>query len=473
MRVRGRLPGNEYRRIERVKPEEYRAPAPPPRRRQLAPALVLIYGFAAVIALGTLILMLPMASASGQWTDPITALFTATSAVCVTGLVVVDTGTYWSPFGHVVIVSLIQAGGFGFMTSSTLLLLLVVRRRTRLRDRVLVQQSMGRGELGDVTDLVKRVAIFTLLAEAVGAVLLTVSFAGVGGLDGIGALWFGIFHAVSAFNNAGFDVLGDFRSLADFAEDPAVLAPIAILIILGSLGFAIVGDIAGKRSWNRLALETKVVGATSLVILVGGAVVIGLLEWSNPATLGPLAVADRVANAIFESITRTAGFSAIPTGDLREPTQMVLMVLMFIGGASGSTAGGIKVNTFSVLLIAIVSTVRGHPSATAFGRRIPHLVVYRSIAVALLSVAGVFLLALGLELTTRAEFIDILFEAVSAFGTVGLSTGITPDLTDPGRLLVSGAMFIGRLGPLTLVLALAARAKPVAVRPAVETMRIG
>ncbi|MDP8905881.1 MAG: Trk family potassium uptake protein [Chloroflexota bacterium] len=476
LRVRGRRPGDERVRIERVRPEEYRAPLPPRRRRQLQPTLVLILGFAVLIAIGTLILMLPVASANGQWTDPITALFTATSAVCVTGLVVVDTGTYWSPFGHVAIAALIQLGGFGFMTSSTLLLLLVVRRRTRLRDRVLVQQSMGGGELGDVTDLVKRVALFTLLAEVVGALILTVSFSGVAGLDGVAPLWWGVFHAISAFNNAGFDLTGlvGSSSLRSFWTDYLMLGVIGVLIVIGGLGYAIIEDFVRNRRWARLALETKVVLLTTIALIAVGTATIAVFEWDNPATLAVLPPELRFFNSLFESVTlRTAGFSALDTAALLRPTIFVVMALMFIGGASGSTAGGIKVNTFSVLLIAIVSTARGVPSAEAFGRRIEHVVIYRALAVALLSIAFLFSIALALELLTNAEIVDVLFEAMSASATVGASRGLTRDLNELARLLVIGAMFVGRLGPLTLVLALAARARPVTYRHAVESMRIG
>ncbi len=244
--------------------------------------------------------------------------------------------------------------------------------------------------------------------------------------------------------------------------------------MLGGLGFAIVGDALFKRRWNRMALETKLVLITTVALLIGGMLLIGFTEWTNPATLGAMPPEQRFLNAFFESATlRTAGFTALDTGALLDTSLFVVMALMFIGGASGSTAGGIKVNTFSVLLIAIVSTVKGEPSAVAFGRRIQHAIVYRALAVALLSIGFVFLTGLGLTLTTDATFVQTLFEAVSAFGTVGASTGITPDLSDPARLITTVAMFVGRLGPLTLVLALAARAHAVAYRPAVESVRIG
>jgi trk system potassium uptake protein TrkH len=471
--LRGRRPGDRRVRVELVKPHAYEVRAPRRIRRPPPPAVVLIVGFAVLIAVGTAILMLPFASSDGQWTDPIVALFTATSAVCVTGLIVVDTGTYWSGFGHLVIIALVQVGGFGFMTGSTLLLFLLVGRRTGLRDRMLVQASTGVPDLGSVTAVVRRVAAFTVLVEGAGAALLSAAFVG-HGRGPLDALGWGTFHSISGFNNAGFDLVGGYRSLQPFVGDALVLGTMAVLIILGGLGFAIVGDVAAKRRWSRFALETKVVLATTGVLLVGGSIAVGVFEWSNPATLGALPEIQRPLNAAFEATTlRTAGFSTVPTGSLVEPTLFVIMALMFIGGASGSTAGGIKVNTFSVLLVAIVSSARGRPSAEAFGRRIPHAIIYRALSVALLSIAFVFAVGLGIEIVAGTPFVQTVFEAISAFGTVGASTGITPDLPDPARLIVIGAMFFGRLGPLTLVLALAARARPVATRPAVEAMRIG
>ena len=426
-----------------------------------------------LILVGTVLLTLPMSSADGGWTEPLTAFFTATSAVCVTGLVLVDTGTYWSPIGQAIILGLIQIGGFGFMTGSTLVLFLLVGRRTGLRDRVLVQATTDTPNLGGVTSVVRRVAIFAVIVEAAGIAVLSTAFLARGD-EPLRALTNGVFHAISAFNNAGFDLMGGFRSMTGHAQEPFVLVPIAILIILGALGFAIVGDLAVKRRWRGLALETKVVTLTTAVLLVGGTVAIGALEWNNERTLGALPPTDRAINAFFMSATaRTAGFNSVPMDGLLETSLLILIPLMFIGGASGSTAGGIKVNTFMLLLIAIFSTARGNPSAVAFGRRIPHLVVYRAIAVALLSVAAAFAVTLGLEFTGQGRLVDRAFEAVSALATVGLTTGLTPTLPPTAHLLLAAAMFAGRLGPLTLVLALTARARPVSHRPAVETMRIG
>jgi trk system potassium uptake protein TrkH len=463
--------------VERMRPQQFTLKPSRRLRRPPPPALSLLLLFVILISAGTLLLMLPMAASDGSATRFIDALFTATSAACVTGLVVVDTATHWSPFGQVVILLLIQAGGFGIMAGSTLLLAIFIGRRTTLRDRVMVQESLGGLQLGTVTTVVKRIAIFTLAAEAIGAVILSISF-----MAGPEAgptwhplgIWWGVFHSISAFNNAGFDLTGGFRSLSPFVDDWIVLLTVAVLLVLGGLGFAIVGDAIDRRRWARMALETKLVLSATLALLVGGALLIGLTEWANPATLGALPPEQRFLNAFFESATlRTAGFTALDTGAFFDATLFVVMALMFIGGASGSTAGGIKVNTFSVLLIAILSTVKGQPSAMAFGRRIQHTIVYRALAVALLSLAFVFVIGLGLTLTTDATFVQTLFEAVSAFGTVGASTGITPELTDPARLITTFAMFVGRLGPLTLVLALAARARPIPYRPAVESVRIG
>jgi trk system potassium uptake protein TrkH len=469
----GRKPGDQRVRVERTRPTAYAIDRPRPIRRPPPPALVLTLGFAALIAVGTLVLMLPISSAAGRWTSPVDALFTATSAVCVTGLVVFDTATYWSGFGQAAILLMVQVGGFGFMTGSTLLLLLLAGRRSGLQNRLLVQASTGVTELGGVGRIVRQAAVFTLVAEVVGAGVLFAAFLA-RGLDPVtGAVW-GIFHAVSAFNNAGFDLMGGFQSLSGFADDPLVLGAIGVLIVLGGIGVAIVGDVVSKRRWRRLALETKVVLLTTAVLIGVGATTVLALEWGNPETLGALPEEQRPFNALFEAVTlRTAGFSSMPTGSLRDATLFVVMALMFIGGASGSTAGGIKVTTFSVLLIAIVSTALGRPSAEAFGRRVPHSIIYRALSVALLSVAFVFMVGFTLELVSGAPFVEVLFEATSAFGTVGASTGLTPQLTDAARLVLIPAMFVGRLGPLTLAVALAARARPVSYRPAVETMRIG
>jgi trk system potassium uptake protein len=477
MTLEGQRPGDRRVRVQRTRPEEFHTPQPRRFRRRFSPPLVLIGAFAALITIGTILLSLPIASASGEPTAFVDALFIATSATCVTGLVVLDTATHWSPFGQVVIAALMQLGGFGIMAGATILLALVIGRRTSLRDRVVVKESLGGLELGSVTWIVKRIAIFTLVSEAIGAVILSARFVLGDEAGGVGnplGIWWGVFHSISAFNNAGFDLVGGFRSLTPFRDDWIVLGTHGILLVLGGLGWAIVGDAATKRRFGRWALETKLVLTATAVLLVGGALVIGIAEWSNPLTLGQLPAEQRALNALFESATlRTAGFTALDTAGLFDETLFVVILLMFIGGASGSTAGGIKVGTLSVLVVAILSSVRGQPSAVAFGRRIQHAVVYRALAVLMLGLTVVLSVSFWLTAMTEATFVETLFEAVSAAGTVGASTGITRELPDAGRILVTITMFVGRLGPTTLVLALAARARPVPYRPAIESVRIG
>lgn len=473
MTLQGRRPGDQRVRIARVKPQDYVVRAPTRVRRPPSPWVVLIATFGALTLVGTLLLALPFATEAGQTTSLREALFMATSAVSTTGLALYDTAEHWSPFGEVVILLLVQLGGFAFMTGSTLFLLLLIGARTSLSDRLRVQAAGGLTELGTVTSVVRRVLVFTVICEVVGAIVLTAVFALRGEAVGT-SIWWGVFHSVSAFNNGGLDLFGGFRGLTHLADAPEVLVPVALLMVLGGVGFAIVGDVVDKRRWTRFALETKLVLTVSAALLILGAISTGLLEWTNPATLGRLDPPDRVINAIFHSIsTRSGGMDSVAVANLLDESLVIGLILMFIGGASGSTAGGIKVNTLAVLLVATLSAVRGHPSATAFGRRIPHQVVYRSIAVTLIAIAGALGLGLTIQLIGSHDFLEATFEAVSALGTAGLTTGLTLELPEASQFFIIAAMFVGRLGPLTLVLALASRSRPVAYRPAVENVRIG
>jgi trk system potassium uptake protein TrkH len=459
--------------VERVTPRDFHIETPKRMRRPPSPWGVLIATFAVLTVAGTVLLALPFATESGEQTSMLEALFMATSAVSTTGLALYDTAEHWSLFGEIVILLLIQVGGFAFMTGSTLFLLALVGGRTSLSDRLRVQAAGGLSDLGSVTTVVRRVFIFTILCEVAGAVVLTPVFLGRGEHPAT-AVWWGIFHSISAFNNGGIDLFGGFRGLTHLADVPVVLVPIGLLMLLGGLGFAIVGDVVVKRRWIRFALETKLVLVVSAVLLIAGALATAAIEWSNPATLGRLEPADRALNAIFHSVSlRSGGMDSIGVPGLFDESLVIGLALMFIGGASGSTAGGIKVNTIGVLLIATMSAMRGDPSAAAFGRRIPHQVVYRAVAVLLIAIAGAFGLALVIQLIGSHDFLQATFESVSALGTAGMTTGVTLDLTPAAQLLLVVAMFIGRLGPLTLVLALASRSRPVAHRPAVETVRIG
>ena len=475
MAIQGRRPGDRRVRVAPSRTTSEHLEPVRPRRRRTAPGLLLAYGFLALIAIGTVLLSLPISSQDRTWTPFLDALFTATSAVCVTGLTVVDTATHWSGFGQIVLLLLVQAGGFGIMAGSTLLLLLLGgRRRVGLADRIAVQQTTGELRLGGVLGVVRNVALFSLAVEAVGAVVLGIGFLRSGAVgDVIGATWWGVFHSVSAFNNAGFDLVGP-TSLTPFVGDPLVLVPVGILVLIGSIGFAVVADLSGRRHWRRLTVESRMVLLTTAAVVVAGSLAIMALEWDSPDTLGALPVGQRPFAAVFEAVSlRTAGFTIMPVSALAQATLFVVMATMFIGGASGSTAGGIKVNTFSLLLAAIVSTARGDSSPSAFGRRFSTELVYRAMSVALLSIAFLFVTALLLNLFTPAPFVAVLFESISALATAGGTTGVTDSADTAGRLVLIVAMFAGRLGPLTLVLVLTARSRPAPYRHALDVIRIG
>jgi len=432
--------------------------------------LVLIYGFAIIIAIGTALLMLPFASNQASFTPFWDAFFTATSAVTVTGLVVRDTASHWSSFGQVVLALLIQLGGFGFMASSTILFLLIGRRIT-LRDRILLRDTVGANVLGGLVRLIRQILAVTLVIELIGAAILYALF--VFYFDPLEALRQAIFHSISAFNNAGFSTLPA-PGLMAFRTNFGILFAFVILITLGSVGFSLLADVAKVRRFSRFTLDSKIVLVTAIGLLVAGTLIVLATEFGNPATLGELSTPHKVLNAIFYSVSaRTAGFATVPTGEMREHSLFFLSGLMFIGGASGSTAGGIKITTFAILVAAILSAVRGREHVEAFGREVPEGQVNKALAVASMSAIFIFLAAFALTLTEQAPFLDLLFETMSAFGTAGLSTGVTPVLGVPGKALVILIMFIGRLGPLTLALTLALREETGVYRFAQERVKIG
>jgi trk system potassium uptake protein TrkH len=465
-------PGDRFFRPSRARPWQVSPPIISRRRAGGSSPIALIYGFAAIIALGTILLMLPISSKTGQFTNPVNALFTATSAVCVTGLVVVDTGTYWSSFGQVVVLILFQVGGFGFMTSATILFL-VLRRRIGLRERLLIGESLGATMPGGMVRIVKRAVMFTLLIEGVGAIILFLRFLAEGTIAGT-ALWRAVFHAVSAFNNCGMDILGDFRSLLDYQGDPSVLLTIAVLIILGGIGYIVVDDILASRSFSRLSTDSKIVLVTTLSLLTLGTIFILIAEFSNPATLGMFSFPQKLLVAFFQSVTpRTAGFSAIDVGKMIVHSLFFTMFLMFVGGASGSTAGGVKVNTLGILISAALSSIRGKEHPEAFGREFAEGNVYRALALVLLYLGVVSAVVLALSITEKFGFVNLLFETFSALGTVGLTTGITPELSVAGRLIITATMFAGRLGPLIFVSVLFERQQPSKYRYPKDIVRIG
>ncbi|WP_234348080.1 TrkH family potassium uptake protein [Streptomyces specialis] len=424
------------------------------------PARMVVLAFAVTVTIGTTALALPVASADGTTAPLLTALFTATSAVCVTGLAVVDTGTYWSGFGEVVILVMMQAGGFGVMTLASLLALLIAGK---LRLRMTLQaQAETRIGIGDVRQVLLRVGAITVVVESVTAVVLASRFY-FGHDDPLGrSVYHGVFHSVAAFNNAGFGLRSD--NLVQYAEDPWVLLPVSFAVILGGLGFPVIIELlrhrarrraTGRRSWS---LHLKLTLWMSAVLLAGGTLLTLGLEWGNPGTLGPLGVDEKLLGAFFHSaVSRTAGFNATDIAAMEPATLLGTSVLMFIGGGSAGTAGGIKVTTFAVLGAAILAEVRGEPNSGVFRRRLAPHVLRQALTVALLGVGLVIVATLALLTLVDASTDAVLFEAVSAFGTVGLTAGLTYELPAAAQVILVALMFMGRVGPITLVSALALR----------------
>lgn len=420
------------------------------------PAQVIAAGFGSAVAIGTALLSLPVATRSGERADLVDALFTATSAVCVTGLVTVDTGSYWSGFGQAVILLLIQAGGLGIMTLATLFTVLL-SRRLGLRARILAQAETKSLDLTDVRGVVRRIVLFSLASETVVAVVLTTRFATAYDEPFGRALYDGVFHAVSAFNNAGFSTRAD--SLTAYVTDPWICLTVTAAVVLGGLGFPVVFELV--RTWRRPAVwsvMTRLTVGLTAALLVLGTLVLLLTEYSNPRTLGPLDAPQKWLAALFASaMTRTAGFNSLDIGALRPESLLASDVLMFIGGGSAGTAGGIKVTTFGLLAFVLWSEMRGERHVHVGNRQIPASNQRQALAIALLGVGAVVTATFLLLAITPYRLDVVLFEVVSAFGTVGLSTGITGSLPPEADLLLVVLMFAGRIGPLTLASALALR----------------
>jgi trk system potassium uptake protein TrkH len=434
------------------------------------PAQTLVIGFAAVIMIGAILLTLPAAVRPGESVNFLTSLFTATSAVCVTGLVVVDTGTHWTTFGHIIILALIQVGGLGFMTMATFLYLLL-GRRIGLKQRLIIQESLNYTSLAGIVRLAKYVLFFTFITEIFFAAILSIRWSyDMGWQKG---LWFGLFHAVSAFNNAGFDLFGEFRSLTAYAGDATVTLCITTLIILGGIGFSVIVDIVRRLKESRhLALHTKLVLSVSGLLILFGTIFIYFLEYDN--TLRGLSPLGKVLASYFQAVSpRTAGYNTLDIGALHAATQFLIVILMFIGASPGSTGGGIKTTTFGALAISVWCMIRGKEDTEILRRRIGKDQVYKSLAILLMATGLVTTVTLLLSITEKADFLAILFETTSAFGTVGLTMGITPDLTAFGRILIIITMFLGRLGPLTLAFALTTAKRKTRLRYPEEKIMVG
>jgi trk system potassium uptake protein TrkH len=427
--------------------------------------------FGTLIAAGAVLLATPLSAASGSWTSPIDALFTAVSAATDTGLVVVDTADHWSPFGQVVIAALMFLGGIGIMASATLAVFL---GRASLERRAIASDAIE-SSLGGARDIIRGTVAFAVVVQLLGATALVVLFLTVAPSGAAGPLWSAGFHAISAFNNAGFDLIAGGRGFSVFADQPAVLIVVAALIVVGGLGFVVCLDIARKRRWRSFALETKLVIVGSIVLVAGGAVLVALFEWSNPATLGQLDAGGRVVNATFASVTaRSAGLAAFDYAAAEAETTIVTMILMFIGAASGSTGGGIRVGTLAVLVVVAVATASRGAEPTVFGRRIAIQTTLRAVTVVLVSAIVTFVGWLAVTLLGDVPAGATLFEVISAISTTGLSTDGTDAYGDSARLALAACMFLGRLGPLALIILVFGRRDATeGVRRPTELVRVG
>lgn len=419
------------------------------------PARLIPLAFLVVTLLGTALLSLPMATAGPDQAPLLTALFTAVSAVCVTGLIVQDTAVYWSFFGQFVILLLFQVGGFGIMSGATLLGLLI-KRRMQLSSRLVALQETRSLGLGDVVGVLRLVLMVTVGVELVVSGILTVHLHVTYDEPWGTALWNGIFHGISAFNNAGFSTYSD--NLMSFATDPIVLVPIMLALIIGGLGFPVLYEFRKDQRNKPWTIHTRITLWGSVVLLLGGTLAILFYEWSNPGTLGGMTLGDKLLSGLFHSAAaRTAGFNSLDVAQFEAQTLAVHYVLMFIGGGSAGTAGGIKVTTFFLLFFFIWAEIRGNTDTVAFRRRIAYATQRQAMTVVSLGALTVAIGTMILLSVTSLELGVVLFEAISAFATVGLSTGITADLPPSGQLVIIALMFIGRVGTITLATALALR----------------
>lgn len=424
----------------------------PKNRRflRLTPTQIIALVFVGIILIGALLLTLPVSSKNGVSTGFFPALFTATSATCVTGLVMFDTGTQWSWFGQGVIITLIEIGGLGFMSAASLVIFLL-RKRVGLKQRMVMAQALSVNDMTSIVRLQKMVLIGSLLIQLLGALILTAYFWPQHGP--VDAVRFGLFHSISAFCNAGFDIFGYGDSLVRLQSDPVVLLTLGTLVAVGGLGFFVWEEVVRLHRWKKFSVYTKLVLLMTGILIVAGTVGICLLEWNNPETMGSMTWQDKLLNGLFQSLTaRTAGFDAINQGGLTDGGKMWTAVLMLIGGSSGSTAGGIKTVTMMVLMLFLWSRIRGKGSVCVFRRSVPDNQVLDAMTVVSIMIGLSIFGGLFITATSPIGFTDSLYESVSALATVGLTTGVTASLSIPSQILVMIYMYFGRVGILTLSL---------------------
>ena len=426
---------------------------------RLSTTQIIMLSFLGMILLGSLLLALPVSAADGNAVPYLDALFTATTATCVTGLVTLPTVSAWSVFGQAVILLLIQIGGLGVITMVCAVMILL-HRRMGIGDRLLLQDAFNLNTLSGIVRFVKRVLLGTFLVEGVGAVLYMTVFVPEFGLRGI---WISVFTAISAFCNAGIDIIGE-NSLCDYATNPMINFTTGMLIILSGIGYIVWWDViqaakkaAGKnrKIFANLTLHSKIAISTTLTLIVGGGILIFLLEYGNPRTIGGLSLFDKFQVSFFQSITtRTAGFATVPQQDLTNASSILCLLLMFIGGSPVGTAGGIKTVTFAVLFVSAMATIQNKNDVTLFDRNISKQAVNKAVAVTAMSFSILFVSTLLLSAVTDADALDILYETVSATATVGLTRNLTPFLNSAGKAIIIGTMYLGRVGPISLALAL-------------------
>lgn len=430
----------------------------------MEPAQVMVIGFGVVILFGGLILNLPIAAKSGKSVGLLNALFTSTSAVCVTGLIVVDTSTYWNEFGQLVIISLIQIGGLGFMTMATMFSLLT-GKKINLRERLLIQESLNQRDLSGLVKLTRYIIMMTFAIEGTGALLLSMVFIPKLGL--IKGIWYSIFHSISAFCNAGFDLMGpisgEYSSLMYYVDNSLINLVICGLIILGGIGFPVLLDVINNKKYSKLNVHSKIVINTTAILIAIGFLFIFIVEFNNKGSLGGLNMKEKLLSSLFQSVTlRTAGYTTIDLTTLKESTLFLMIILMLIGASPASTGGGLKTTTVATLFLTVKSFILGKEDIEVYQRRISSTTVRKSLGIFFI---GVFVALFGTLMLTIVSpgfsLLESAFEVVSAFATVGLSLGGSPTLTAFGKIIIMILMFSGRVGSLTIFIALLSRSKKI------------
>ena len=424
---------------------------------------ILAIGFFITIIAGSILLALPISSADGTSTNLLDSIFTSTSAVCITGLVTLDTAAHWSVFGKIIIILLIEVGALGFMSFATIFAVISGKNIT-LKDRLLMQEALNTFSISGMVRMVKYIIGFTFYIQIIGAVILSTQFIpDFGILKGIG---FSLFHSMSAFCNAGFDLFGNFSSLLTYNDNAVVLLTIAVLIIIGGLGFTVLLEITSFKKNKRFSLHTKMVLLISTILTIVGCILYFLLEYNNPDTFLNMNFKDKIVNSIFSSVSpRTAGFTTVDPDKTTNAGKLLTIILMFIGGNPGSTSGGLKTVTFGVIVLTVIAVIKGREDAEIFQRRIPKEIVFRCFAILVIETAILIFITIILSILEPNErMLDIIYETTSAIGTGGITTGVTQRLSSPGKVIIMLAMYLGRVGPLTFLFAITKRKKKAGIK---------